>query len=367
MHRSSAQTRIVVITIVLLSLGFAHAAPAPQQAPPQQGGNVTVTVSAAEAGRVDTAIHDLQKNGDGFIATTVVENIQRLTQAMAQPGRSFSIGPLASNEAALIDLPALLRRHATPEGPIHIQIRSTETVDSPEVFTLRQSAFVLFCTDLVDAGVFRSGYEKHVKTIALSRMIVDLSNQEDGLIPGPNVLVGLMKTFGGEDKNGTKISARVLDIALAMTDRLSVYDMVPADIIKAFDKWTVIERQPVFAPIDAPIAGRVNIRHGGTAYTTTVEHFVWFFLGFYLVESHDHDNVRMGGAVLDYLVAQIKSETIAEALTVIAGAPPGRAIVLGDFRARGPRIDTFENAPAVERRPSVLGADDYVEVVRVGR
>ncbi len=172
------------------------------QQPQQQGATETVTVSAGESRRVDDAIHDLQQNDDKFIATTVAANIRQLALAMAQSTRIYRVGPLTDSESAVVDLVAALRRHASDDGPIHLQVRTSATEQNPEVFTLRSSGFVQFCADLVSGGIFRSAYAQDVKRIVLSRIVVDLSTQQGELIPDSQVFVGLMKTFSDEDRSG---------------------------------------------------------------------------------------------------------------------------------------------------------------------
>ncbi len=145
-----------------------------------------------------------------------------------------------------------------------------------------------------------------------------------------------------------------------MTERLTVYDFVPKASSKDFDKWTQLDHEPVFVRTGTPLAGMVNVQYGDATYATRVDHFVWFFLGFYLTDSHNA--VRLGGTLLEYMGAQVTSETIREMLKAIDDAPPGPSIVLGDYRANGFRIDAFKDAPGLDRQPSALGAD-YVQLV----
>ena len=362
-----------VITFVLVLAAFAQAGgqnqTQTQRPPPPQTITETVTVSAREATIIANAVNMLRSSRDPLVAKTVADNIVKLTEAMAASGRVQQIGPLSEQERAVVKLDTLLAKHMVAGGPIRLQVRGPESIEGGPVYTLTRSSFISLCADIGSTGFVEFRVIQEIKMIVLARMIADLNEQQHELIPEREILEGVLLGFKDQDPKGL-IIGRVLNIADAMAVTGGVYDLVPADQQQAFADLGHMDRG-VFEAVPQDRTGMANVRYRGQIFTTSVNHFVWFFIRFLLAEQGQGDwntlarRKHLGGQLLDYLTLQLQAATVDAALSAIDKAGPAgpSGIVLGDFFARGPGLNAVRKAPGLSQQASPLGSDYRVLVI----
>jgi hypothetical protein len=352
------------MTVVLLLAAGVPAGPAQTQTPPPpQRLTETVTVTAREAEIIATAVNMLRSSRDPLVAKTVADNILALSNAMAASGRVHQIGPITEQEQTVVDLPAALHRHQVADGPIQLQVRGPESTIGGPIYNFTRSSFISLCADLASTNLVQVRVIQEIKMIVVARMIADLNEQQRELIPEREILKGVLLGFRNQDVKGVIID-RVLDIADAMALSGDVYDLVPAAQMDEFRELGHMERG-VFEVVTAAKAGQVNVRYSAKLYTSSVNHFVWFFIRFMLADQSQGDwntrvrRTRLGGQLLDYATVQLQANTLDAAIHEIDTAGPLLAdgLPLGDFFARGPGLAAMKRAPGVSLQPSARGPD----------
>jgi hypothetical protein len=334
------------------------------QTPPPIRITESVVVTPDDAAGIAAAINRLRRSRDPLVAQTVADNLVALTDAMSSSGRVFHVGPLTEAEQEVVDLPAALRKYSVEGGSIRLQPRGQESTEGPVVYSLTRSSFIKLCADLASTGsAFRVTQE--IKMIVVARMIADLSEQQEQVMPEREVLEGVLKGFKGHDRQGVVIG-RVLAIADALAtdaDQQPAYDLVPVARLMDFRDIGHMDTG-VFAVVARPVANAVNVRNGGLMYSTSVNHFVWFFLRFLLADPNDLDDTirekrkALGSDLLDYLTTQLEVRALQSTITLLEHAPVGdtQALALGDYVLGGPLLDTLKNAPGVSEQRSAHGA-----------
>ena len=348
--------------MVLSALGRAGAQTQTQQPPPQQVVEI-VTVSAREATIIANAINMLRSSRDPLVAKTVADYILRLTEAMAISGQVHPIGPLSDQERAVVKLDTFLEKHNVAGAPVRLQVRGPDGISTGPVYTFSRSSFIALCADIASTGFIEIRRVQELKMIVVARMIADLNEQQDELIPERDILAGLLMSFKNQDPKGV-IIGRVQDIADAIAASGAVHDFVPADQQKEFRELGHMERG-VFEVVPEARRGVANVRYSGQLFTTSVNHFVWFFIRFLLADQERGDwNTRarrthLGSQVLDYLTLQLQAGTVGAVLNAVdkAGPPGPDGIALGDFFARGPGLNAVKKAPGLSQQTSALGPD----------
>ena len=283
----------------------------PPPSPPQQTTEV-ITVSARDAEVIATAINTMRSSRDQLVAKTVADNIIALTDALSSPSRVFQIGPLTKTEQRVVDLEKIMTEHAISGGPIRIRVRGPESTHGDgKVWAFTRSSFIAFCADIASSPTFQVRTIQENKMIVAARMIADLNEQLNGLVPERETLIGALLTFENLDRKGVIID-RVLAIGDVIAARGSVYELVPTDLAGSFGEFEHMD-VGVFEVNEQAKPGLVNLRYDGRIYTTSVNHFVWFFLRFLLTAKDRDEATRMkrlhfGGQLLDYLSLQLNAE-----------------------------------------------------------
>ena len=351
------------MTVVLLFAAGVSAGQVQTQTPPPQRLTETVTVTAREAEIIATAVNMLRSSRDPLVAKTVADNILALSSAMVASGRVHQIGPISEQEQSVVDLPSALLRHQVAEGPIQLQVRGPESTIGGPIYTFTRSSFISLCADLASTHLLQVRVIQEIKMIVVARMIADLNEQQHELIPEREILKGVLLGFKNQDRKGVIID-RVLDIADAMAKRGDVYDLVPTSQQDAFRDLGHMERG-VFEVVAAATAGQINVRYGAALYTTSVNHFVWFFIRFLLADQSRGDwntrarRTRLGGQLLDYATVQLQVHALEAAIGALdaAGPPSPTGLSLGDVFARDPGLSAITRAPGVSQQPSARGPD----------
>lgn len=365
------QATTLLLSLLLLSGPAAQQTTTATQPPPQVLMTDTVTVSARDTRVIVDALSRMKDSRDPMIAQSVSNNILRLVDAMSQSGAVNKIGPLSDQEADVVHLNGLLTKFSVAGGSIRLQPRNRDSTLGPTVFTLSRASFISLCADLAsNGGLFRVNQE--LRTIVLARVVADLNEQQHNPIAEREVLIDLLAGFKAQDRKGVIID-RVLGIADAMANDAAEnapYDLVPAALIQDFASLGHMQTG-VFEAEAGTRAGRVNVSYGGQTFSTSVDHFVWFFIRFMLAEDAGSDEsvrarrTQLGGRLLDHLTLQLQVRPLERALEALDGAgvagPTGRS--LGDFIDRGPGLAAIAKAPGVSIIDSPRGPDYRAVVV----
>jgi hypothetical protein len=285
-----------------------------QVAPPRT--TETITVTARESTIIAKALNTLHSSHDPLVATTVADKMVALSTAMAASGRLYLIGPLTAPEQRVVSLTEDLTKRSVEGGPIRIQVRGPESQPTGLVYTLTRSSFISFCADVASIDFIEIRTVQENKMIVAARMVLDLNGQLVNALANPfiaerEILAGVLQGFENRDRKGV-IIGRVVDIADAIAATGVAYDLVPPQQAAEFHDIGHMD-VGIFKVALTPQAGMVNVRYDGQTYTTSGDHFVWFFLRFLLAENHSDANtrarhLRLGGQLLDYLVVQLQTD-----------------------------------------------------------
>lgn len=342
------------------------------QTPPPIRFKETVVVSAKDAKVVADAINELRKSRDPLVAEVVADNLVKLVEAMAASGRVNEIGPLSPEEADLIDLREFMEKYSFPGGPIFVRPRNADSTPGPRLFTFTPSAFIAMCADMASSPFVQLRVVQETKMIVVARMIADISEQRDKVIAERLITKGALAGFKNQDLKG-EIIGRVEGIADAMAvnaDGNEPYTLVTPSEAAAFKQIGHMERG-VFEVVEKPRIDAVNVSYEGKTYSTSVNHFVWFFLRFLLADEGATEagalarRRQLGSRLLDNLSVQLQQRVVESVLTSLEKPGPAGpdGLVLGDFAARGPGLDALKKAPGLLQQESGRGPDYRTLVV----
>lgn len=362
---------VVMLAVLAVPVGLS----AQTQTPPPIRTKETVVVSARDAKIINDAINELRDSRDPLVADMVADNIVKLTEAMAASGRVNEIGPLTEDEQGVIRVRELMEKYSFPGGSIFIRPRNADSSPGPRLFTFTQSSFIAMCADMASSPLVQLRAIQENKMIVVARMIADINEQQKDVISEREVLEGALEGFRNQDPQGVIID-RVEGIADALAvnaDQNAPYDLVAADQQEAFEKLTRMDHD-VFKLVERPRSRAVNVRYDSKIYSTTANHFVWFFIRFLLADQDALDEgirvrrIRLGGELLDNLTAQLQIRVMQSVLDSLSepGVNASKALVLGDFFARGPGLDSLKKAPGLSLRESARG-DDFRTLVVSGK
>jgi hypothetical protein len=288
---------------------------------------------------------------------------------MADSGRVNEIGPLTLDEQGVIAVRDLMEKYSFPGGPVLVRPRNADSSPGPRLFAFTRAAFIRMCADMASSPLLQFRDIQENKMIVVARIVADLNEQQNQVISERATLEGVLLGFKNQDPDGM-IIGRVQGIADALAinaDHNEAYDLVEPDRRAAFRALANMQRD-VFAAVERPQAGHLNVTYDGKSYATSVEHFVWFFLRFLLADADTTDlgirerRRQLGADLLDYLSGQLQRRVL-ESVRVVLAEPAAAAataktgILLGDFFARGPGLEALKNAPGLSQLESARGPD----------
>lgn len=351
-----------LIFVVVLSAGLSAQTQTPQPVRFKE----EVVVSLKDAKIITEAINELRKSRDPLVSQVVADNLIKLVDAMAAIGRVHEIGPLSGDEEGVIDIREFMEKYSFPGGSILIRPRNIDSTAGPRLFSFKPSAFIAMCADMASSPLVQLRLVQENKMIVVARMITDLSEQQDALIAERLILQGALAGFKNQDVKG-EIIGRVQGIADALAinaDGNEPYVLVQPSQAAAFREIGHIERG-VFDVVDKPRINNVNVAYDGKIYSTSVNHFVWFFIRFLLADEGATEAgflVRkriLGRDLLDKLSIQLQQRVVQSVLTSLENPGPAdpSGLVLGDFFARGPGLDALKKAPGLLQNESARGPE----------
>ncbi|MBP6716133.1 MAG: hypothetical protein KA205_04670, partial [Acidobacteria bacterium] len=249
-------------------------------------------------------------------------------------------------------------------GSIRLQPRGQESQDGKLVYTLSRTSFIAMCAELASTGLIQVRVVQEIKMIVVARMIADLSEQQEQLMPEREVLEGVLLGFKQHDQHGV-IIGRVLAIADALAteaDDEPPYELVPAARLLDFRDIGHMETG-VFAIVARPVVNAVNVSYGGVTYSASVNHFVWFFLRFLLADPDALDEgvrakrTQLGSDLLDHLETQLEVRALRLAIARLSAAQAADADVVsfGDYVVGSPILDTMKKGPGISEQRSGRG------------
>lgn len=361
----NAGSRRIVVSIAAVGIHIAlgagaHARQATPETPSQSQAvprlEERVSVSAEDGRRIRVAVRSLQRSEDPFLAR-IADRVVTLADALAHPDPPdtiFTIGPLTDREHGMIDLPASLSALERPQGPIHIQVKTTWTETAPRVYRFNPAGLVTLVAEMARGPAVQVPALQQVQTLFVGRMILDLNYQRGGVIPHKDVLQALAGAFAD-----TRAGDRIVGIIETMADDGGdgVYDLVPPKRLDDFRK----RAEPGFiVPSAEGQPETIQIRYGESLYWTRADDLIWSCLRSFAGDNSDdwmaregaRERASLGRDVLDYLDAQIRLRTIDAMWVALAAAAPDQDRPLGAYRAGGPVMAFLKGAPGVIRQTS---------------
>ena len=268
---------------------------------------ISVTVTAAEARRMEASVKSIRSNRDPFLAS-ISRHLMTLTEALAQPNplrRSFAIGPLTPSESAFIKLEDYLLRYQVGEGPIHIRMRLSWDEWRQDSYNFTPSSFLAMLASIASGPFVQVPVLQQQQVLFLGRTILDLNEQAGSVIPDREIFAALANVF--KDKH---VGERVIRICIRMADDGRTFELVPRDLVEDFQKHGGAAFI-VPAPRGAPRTVKLTINE--VSVVTRPDDLIWSFLRFFAgdnsqdwaLQAAARSRAALARKILEYLEAQI--------------------------------------------------------------